>query len=379
MSDSPLFPAVGVSRLVLTDFRSWGGLRLDVGMRPVVLTGPNGSGKTNLLEALSFLAPGRGLRRTRLHEITRRDHAMGEHGGWGIAATVHTPDGPVELGTGRPPGPSDRRLVRVNGTTARSQTELGDIVSVVWLTPAMDRLFSDSPSGRRRFMDRLVFGLYPGHAGHLSTYDQALRQRTRLLRDNIHDAAWLTPLEDVMASHGVAIAAARHDTAGRLERALAATGDPFPRAGLGLDGWLENLLDDHPATVVEDSFRRALRDNRRRESAGAPAEGPHRTDMVVHNHTNAQPASRCSTGEQKALLISILLSQARVQGTQRGAAPLLLLDEVTAHLDTQRRNALYDALTALGAQAWLSGTDRALFESFGDRAQFFDVSDGQLH
>ncbi|AMW34543.1 DNA replication/repair protein RecF [Haematospirillum jordaniae] len=379
MSDTSLFPAIGVSRLVLTDFRSWSSLQLEAGMAPVVLTGANGSGKTNLLEALSFLAPGRGLRRARLQDVTRSDHAMGMQGGWGIAATVHTADGPVDLGTGRDPGPSDRRVVRINGINARSQTELGDIVSIVWLTPVMDRLFTESPSGRRRFLDRLVFGLYPGHAGHLSAYEKALRQRTGLLRDNVNDPAWIALLENTMASHGVAIAAARQDITTRLNRALSRVAPPFPRPDLGLNGWLESLLEDHPATDVEDLFRQHMCQNRRQESAGMPAEGPHRTDLKVHNQSNSQPAARCSTGEQKALLLSILLAQARIQGAQRGTAPLLLLDEVAAHLDAQRREALFEALIALGAQAWLTGTDRALFEPFGSRAQFFNVSDGQLH
>ncbi|MFA7429070.1 MAG: DNA replication and repair protein RecF, partial [Rhodospirillaceae bacterium] len=226
--------------------------------------------------------------------------------------------------------------------------------------------------------DRLVYGLDTGHANRLSSYEQAHRERARLLRDGVTDRAWLSALEDGMATHGVAVAAARRDLIGRLGRALEAAEGPFPHALLTLDGLVEGWLGDRPAVEVEEVFRRHLADNRAKERAGAPAEGPHRSDLAVTHAERTMPAALCSTGEQKTLLIAVLLAQARVQGTQRGAAPLLLLDEVAAHLDAVRRSALYDALVELGAQAWLTGTDRALFEELGERAQFFDVRDGSL-
>lgn len=384
MPDIPApFTPVGVRRLTLTDFRSYAALRVETDLRPVVLTGANGAGKTNLLEAVSFLTPGRGLRRAKLSEVTRFG-APGSmkgaaHGAWAVAALVDTAHGPIDIGTGRAAGESDRRIVRLNGQPARSQSDLGEFVSAVWLTPAMDGLFRDSASGRRRFLDRLVYGLDTGHAGRLSAYEQAHRERSRLLRDGVTDRAWLAALEDAMATHGVAVAAARRDLVGRLGRALEAAEGPFPRAILALDGVVEGWLADRPALEAEEAFRKRLADDRPKERAGAPAEGPHRTDLAVTHAARGMAAAHCSTGEQKALLIAVLLAQARVQGTQRGAAPLLLLDEVAAHLDAVRRAALYDALVDLGAQAWLTGTDRALFEPFGDRAQFFDVRDGGLH
>lgn len=365
--------AVGVVRLTLTDFRSYDHLRLGCDLRPVVLTGPNGAGKTNLLEAISFLAPGRGLRRVKLSEITRHGAAGGARGAWAVAATVQTPLGPVDIGTGRERGDSDRRVVRINGQAARTQADMGEIVSTVWLTPSMDRLFTDSPGGRRRFFDRLVYGLDPTHASRLSSYEQAMRQRSKLLRDGVTDRAWLDGLEDSMASHGVAVAAARRDVIGRLSRALAEAEGPFPQADVALDGLVEGWLEERPAVEVEDTFRRHLAASRRREQAGAPADGPHRSDLAVTHVAKQMAAALCSTGEQKALLIAILLAQARIQAAQRGMAPILLLDEVAAHLDDQRRRALFAALSGLGAQAWLTGTDRLLFDGFGDQAQFFEV------
>jgi len=373
------FARVGVTRLTLTDFRSYAHLRLEADLRPVVLTGANGAGKTNLLEAVSFLAPGRGLRRAKLSEVTRRSAPTGPRGAWGVAATVATPLGAVDIATGRAAGESDRRIVKINGAPARAQADLGELVSTVWLTPAMDRLFVESPAARRRFLDRLVFGLYPDHARRLSAYEQAHRQRARLLKEGNGDAAWFEGLEEAMASYGVAVAAARRDVVARLSRALAQAEGPFPGAEIGLDGLLEDWLDGRSALDTEESFRARLAADRPKERAGAPAAGPHRTDLVVTHTGKNLPAALCSTGEQKAVLIAILLAQARVQGAQRGAAPLLLLDEVAAHLDETRREALYEELCLLGAQAWLTGTDRGLFESFGPRAQFFDVRDGQLH
>jgi len=376
---SEAFTPVGVRRLTLTDFRSYPRLRVETDLRPVVLTGANGAGKTNLLEAISFLAPGRGLRRAKLSEVTRMDAPGGPRGAWAVAALVDSAVGPVDIGTGRAAGESDRRVVRLNGQPARSQGDLGDYVSAVWLTPAMDGLFRDAASGRRRFLDRLVYGLDTGHAGRLSSYEQAQRERARLLRDGVTDRAWLNALEDAMATHGVAVAAARCDLIGRLGRALEGGHGPFPHAVLTLGGLVEGWLEERPAVEAEEAFRRRLADDRPKERAGAPAEGPHRTDLMVTHAERALPAATCSTGEQKALLIAVLLAQARVQGTQRGAAPLLLLDEVAAHLDGVRRAALYDALVDLGAQAWLTGTDRALFDPLGERAQFFDVRDGTLN
>lgn len=375
----PPLPPVGVTRLMMTDFRSYAQARLETDLRPVVLTGPNGAGKTNLLEAVSFLAPGRGLRRSRLHEVVRHGAPGGVQGAWAVAARVQTPTGEVAIGTGRDPGPSDRRIVHINGETVRVQAELGAVISAIWLTPAMDRLFVEASSGRRRFFDRLVFGLYPDHASRLSAYDGAWRQRNKLLKDGVRERAWFEGLEEAMAEHGVAVAAARRDVAARLSRALEQATGPFPSAEIGLDGFVERLLEDHTALEAEETYRRLLSDHRPREAAGAPGEGPHRTDLVVHHHGKGLPAAQCSTGEQKAVLIAILLAQARVQALHRGMAPLLLLDEVAAHLDAQRRDALYDALCGLGAQAWLTGTDRILFESFGARAQFFEVRDGGLH
>lgn len=388
--------AVCIEHLALADFRSWRGLRVDLDARPVILSGANGSGKTNILEALSFLAPGRGLRRARLHEITTRDkisddnsHVMladqqnvGENSAksWAINATLSTPEGPVRIGTGRAPGPSDRRLVKLNGVPARSQSQLGDFLSVIWLTPSMDRLFTDPASERRRFIDRLVFNVYPQHARHLSLYENALRQRTRLLKEGPLDPSWLSSLEDAMAAHGVAIASARSDTVTRLSQFLRERDNtPFPRARLQIKGWLENYLDDgYSALELEDFYKDVLRKMRQDCPFDATCPGAHGTDLLVEHTETGQAARLCSTGEQKALLISILLSQARMQDAEKGTVPILLFDEVAAHLDQRRRETLYDELVALGCQAWLTGTDRALFESLGPKAQFFSVSGHQL-
>jgi DNA replication and repair protein RecF len=370
-----------VSRLSLTDFRCYPQARLDCEPRPVVLVGPNGGGKTNLLEALSFLAPGRGLRRARLAEVDRRPAGSGEAAGpWAVAATVETAAGTVRLGTGRDPGgdgaPGQRRVVRVDGRPASGQSALASHLSIVWLTPEMNRLFLDAASARRRFLDRLVFGFDGAHAARVSAYRHGLRERARLLRDGAADDAWLSALEDTISARGVAIAAARRALVARLDAAAAEAIGPFPRVGVALEGTVEAWLDEAPALATEERFRAALRATRGRDTEAGGAVGPHRSDLAVRHLAKGVPAARCSTGEQKALLVSLVLAHARLLAAERGETPTILLDEVAAHLDAERRAALYDELCALGAQAWLTGTDEALFEPLRRRAQLFRVCDG---
>lgn len=374
-----------VARLDLTNFRSYAALRLDVGPSPVVLTGANGAGKTNLLEALSFLAPGRGLRRAALPDVARV-HAGAAAPSWAVAARVEGVDGAVALGTGMETsvggGPA-RRAVRIDGEPARGQAAFAERIAMIWLAPDMDRLFVEGGSGRRRFVDRMVYGFDPEHARRIAVYEQAMRGRQKLLREGTGDSVWLAAEEETMATTGIAISAARRDVVARLDAAITAEADarsrPFPRASLAFEGDLENWLNDGPALEAEDRLRDTLAAGRARDAdAGRALHGPHRSDLVTHNHDKDMAAALCSTGEQKALLIAIVLAHAHLLGLTRGAAPVLLLDEVAAHLDEARRAALTERIISLGAQAWLTGTDRHLFEAFGSDAQIFEVNTGAV-
>jgi DNA replication and repair protein RecF len=302
---------------------------------------------------------------------------------WAAVATVLADGDQTELSTGIDPTKPERRVVRINGTAAKGAAALGRELGVMWLTPAMDRLFVDSPGGRRRFIDRLVIAFDPDHAGRTAAYDRATRQRARLLKERASDAALYAAYEDTMARYGVALAAARRDLINRLNTELAQKAGPFPVAHLALIGAVDRWLQDMPAVDVEDALRAALRDERRQTPGDAPAAGPHRSDisatMVAPGQaSHGQAAALCSTGEQKALLISILLAAARLQRQKRGFAPLMLLDEVAAHLDAGRRAALFAEILDLGAQAWMTGTDAALFAGFGPKAQYFTVERGSI-
>ncbi|MEK9706357.1 MAG: DNA replication/repair protein RecF [Alphaproteobacteria bacterium] len=378
-----------VRRLDLTTFRNYAALRLDVEAVPVVLAGTNGAGKTNMLEALSLLAPGRGLRKAALADVARLSDGVASPG-WAVAAQAVGVHGPVALGTGMEARSematgrgAARRAVRIDGEPARGQAALAEHMSVVWLAPDMDRLFLEGGTARRQFVDRMVYGFDAEHAQRLSAYETAMRGRQRLLRDGVGDTAWLAAEEETMAAMGVAIAAARREVVARLDAAIAAEDgareEPFPRAGLAFAGEVESWLDSEPALAVEDQLRDALAAGRARDAeAGRALRGAHRSDLAVHHRTKDMPAALCSTGEQKALLIAIVLAHARLLGLARGAAPLILLDEVAAHLDEGRRAALAERILALGAQAWMTGTDRSLFEAFADRAQVFEVASGRV-
>jgi DNA replication and repair protein RecF len=374
---------VGVTRLVLTDFRNYRTARLEFGpaddAAPVVLTGPNGAGKTNLLEALSFLSPGRGLRNARLAEIDRRNATGQAAAGWAVAATVATRRGVLRLGTGRDNAGPERRTIRIDGEPLRSQAALAERLAVLWLTPTMDRLFVEGPAGRRRLTDRLVLGLDPAHAARVSRYEQALRERARLLRDGLGDPAWLAALEEVMAAEGMAIAAARLDAVMRLDRECAAAEGAFPRARLRLLGTVEDWLAAMPALAAEERLRAALAAGRAADAAvGGAALGPHRSDLAVVHADKGIAAETASTGEQKALLVAIVLGQARLQQKLRGEPPLLLLDEVAAHLDPTRRAALFEVLAGLDSQTWITGTEPAPFAQLKGTARFLTVRDGAL-
>lgn len=389
LANTPEYPVQpersAVVKLSLTDFRCYETLRLETDARPAVLTGANGAGKTNLLEAISFLSPGRGLRRARLADVTRADATDVSPGAmhWAVAATLDTAAGPTEIGMGfEATGEGEdggRRVARMNGAPARSQAALGEVFAAVWLVPDMDRLFMEGASARRRFVDRLVAAFDPAHTTRLNEYEQAMRERTRLLRDDKAgfrqaDSGWIAALEQRMAESGVALAAARRAFVQRLAAACELGVGPFPAASVTLVGDAETWLEDCAALEAEDRFREALAASRAADrEAGRALAGPHRSDIEVIHLQKNRPAAGCSTGEQKALLISIVLAHARLVSLDRGAAPLLLMDEIAAHLDGDRRAALFDEICAIGAQAWMTGTDRELFQDFGDRAQHFLV------
>lgn len=367
-----------ISKLTLTNFRNYATLAIDLAPGAVVFSGDNGAGKTNLLEAISFLTPGRGLRRAPYGDVARE----GGDGGFALHARLAGPDGEVEIGTGISGGESEGgRRVRINGATARSAEDMLEWLRVVWLTPAMDALFTGPAGDRRRFLDRLVLAIDPGHGQRALDYEKAMRGRNRLLTEGSRDSGWFEAIETQMAETGVAIAAARAE----MVRLLAAMIDrlpdsgPFPQADIGLSGDLEAEITNTPAVDVEERFRRALAAGRDRDrAAGRTLEGPHRSDLLVRHRPKAMPAELCSTGEQKALLVGIVLSHARLTGEMSGLTPILLLDEIAAHLDGGRRAALFSILEELNCQAFMTGTDAALFSSLAGRAQFLTVDHGTV-
>jgi DNA replication and repair protein RecF len=341
---------VPVSRLALTDFRSYASALLQPGSGFVLLFGENGAGKTNLLEAVSLLTPGRGLRGAALSEMARQSGS----GSFAVAARV----GEIDIGTGTAATAPERRQMRINGAPA-SVNSLSEWLSVLWLTPAMDRLFLGSTGDRRRFLDRLVLALEPSHAHHAARYEAAMRARNKLLAEESSDAAWLTALEDAMAEHGIAIAEARARTVAALDERLSdAPEDEFARAAIALEGWDRRNLAS------------ALANNRARDAAaGRAIEGPHRQDLAVAHRAKQMPAAQSSTGEQKALLLGLVLAHAELVADRRGEPPLLLLDEVAAHLDPKRRAALFARLEGRG-QVWMTATEENLFEGVGAASRF---------
>jgi DNA replication and repair protein RecF len=374
-----------VERLTLTDFRSYAHLTLEAGPEPQVLIGANGAGKSNLLEAISLLAPGHGLRRATYPELAR---ASGD-GGWAVAARVHSAHGPADIGTGltAAAAASERgsRIVRINGAPAGGSGKLGEYVELVWVTPALDTLFTGSASDRRRFLDRLILCFDAGYRTRLGQFERAMQQRNRLLTDGVRDNARFEGFELTMAETGTAIAAARAEAVAALaviaaERRVRDPASPFPAAGLAIEGTLEADLERIAAVEVEESYAAILHDARERDrAAGRTFDGPHRSDLLVSHLDKAMPARLCSSGEQKGLLLGLILAHAElVARRQDGVAPILLLDEVTAHLDEARRAALFDEVLRLRAQAWMTGTDAQAFSALAGKARFRRVEEGVL-
>jgi DNA replication and repair protein RecF len=373
-----------VERLQLTAFRNYAGLSLSVGPQPVVLCGPNGSGKTNLLEALSLLASGQGLRGAPYQELAKVGEA-----GWAVAAHLRTAHGGVDIGTGGSASSETSRrsgrIVRIDGEDQSGSGALADYIEMVWLTPAMDGLFTGSASERRRFLDRLIACFDPGYRPRVGQFERAMQQRNRLLAEDVREASRFHGFERIMAETGVAIAASRAAAVAEVQAAIdvrrsVPAGAIFPWAELALSGTLETDLAGRPALDVEDDYLRSLAAGRERDrAAGRALEGPHRSDLVVGHGPKEMPAKVCSTGEQKALLIGLVLAHADLVRRRRdGAAPILLLDEIAAHLDPARRAALFDEIVALGSQVWMSGTDLEAFSALGKRAQNHRVEDGRV-
>jgi len=366
-------PASAITRLVLTDFRNYQYLKLEFTQPLVALVGDNGVGKTNILEAISLLSAGRGLRRAALAALARHNGP----GNWAIAATLSDEAGDTAIGTGFKAGDSSRR-VRIDGEDARTSEALLDHLRVLWLVPAMDGLFTGPASDRRRFLDRLTLSLDTGHGRRVADFERALRQRNRLLEEG-GDRSFLDAIEAQVAGLGVAVAAARSETISLLGGRLAgqhASGLPFPSASLALEGPYEEMSNSENALDQEDHYLAHLAENRHRDrAAGRTLTGPHRTDLIVRHREKDMPAAQSSTGEQKALLVGLVLAHAELTASVSGLFPVLLLDEIAAHLDPGRRRALFSRLSELGTQAFMTGTDPELFAAMPEASEIFRVSD----
>jgi DNA replication and repair protein RecF len=369
-----------ISRLTLNNFRNYHAASLETGADTIVLVGPNGAGKTNLLEAISFFAPGRGLHRATLDEVAFREG----DGSWAVAAEVEGALGLATLGTGVEPRRDDgagvTRTCRIDREPVGSAASFADHLRILWLVPAMDQLFVGAPSERRRFLDRLALAVDAEHGSRVNALDRALRSRNRLLEDARPDPHWLDAVEHEPAELAVAVAGLRAETVRRLSAVLAGARETaFPPAEISLDGWMERLLPEHPAVDIEERYRAVLRDNRGRDAAaGRTLDGPHLTDLSVVYADKGIPAAEASTGEQKAILIGLVLAHARLIAAMTGIAPILLLDEIVAHLDPSRRAALHQELAQLGTQVFMTGADPALFAEVGNKAAMFEIRSGQI-
>jgi DNA replication and repair protein RecF len=382
MGESPADARLYVEELRLTNFRNYERAAASLDACPVVLVGDNGAGKTNLLEAVSLLGPGQGLRGRPYEELARKDGSNG----WAVAATVMSLEGVVEIGTGFGlSGPSEGtgRSVRIAGKE-QSAGALSHYVRLVWVIPEMDGLFAGPASERRRFLDRLMLAVDPNMRGPRGRYDRAMRQRNRLFQMRESSPSLYAGLEEQMAEAGVAIAAARLDAVTRLSALIQETHEargpgPFPYAVLSLEGRLELALMERPAVEVEDDYVSLLSETRERDRlAGRALAGPHLSDLIVLHGPHNAPAGDCSSGEQKALLLGLVLAKARLIRELSGAAPLVLFDEVAAHLDQNRREPLFDEILDLKAQAWMTGTDRSIFAAIASQAQILAVNRGRI-
>lgn len=388
----------GVTRLTLTDFRNYQFLRINAELSPVVITGENGSGKTNILEAISFLTPGRGLRGAKLADIRRITPALVSdeyapteisNTSWAVSSTVQKGGEEFEIGTAveksaRETNENDirsfeRRIVKIDGNKISSQSELGKYISAVWLTPQMDRLFRGGSQPRRSFLDRLVYAFDVEHAKRTANFEHLYREWYQLLKSGSKDNHWLVPLEENMASLGVAIAAARREQIAKLNTFIEhEPDDVFPSVMLELDGMIEKMLDKMPAVDVEDFYKNSLKEQRKNVLYNDNVDGVNRTDFKVYYRRKHMPAELCSTGEQKSLLVSIILAQTKSQTLHQGFAPVMLLDEVVAHLDDIKREALIEKIRDLKVQAWITSTNPELFASLKNDALFFEVKNNKV-
>ena len=385
----------GIKRLTLTDFRNYTYLRLNTGLNPIVITGENGTGKTNILEAVSFLTPGRGLRSARLTDIRRispalvaNDYVPGNTA-WAVSSIVCINDDETEIGTGvessyrdsnEETRAYDRRIVKINGQKITSQSDLGKYISAIWLTPQMDRLFRGGSQPRRSFLDRLVYAFDIEHAKRTANFEHLYKEWVQLIKTGKTDNYWLSSIEEEMSAIGVAIAAARREQIARLNTFIKNDPDDvFPNVELSLEGTIEQMLDTKPAIDVEDYYISSLQKQRNNVLYSDSIDGVNRTDFKVFYKKKRMPAELCSTGEQKSLLISIILAQTKCQTLAKGFPPVLLLDEVVAHLDDAKREALLQKIRDLNIQAWITSTDPDLFVSMRPNSQFFEVSNNQIY
>lgn len=388
----------GVTRLTLTDFRNYQFLRIKAELSPIVITGENGSGKTNILEAISFLTPGKGLRGAKLADIRRITPALVcdeyapteiSNTSWAVSSTIQKGGEEFEIGTAveksaRETNENDfrsfeRRIVKIDGNKITSQSELGKYISAIWLTPQMDRLFRGGSQPRRSFLDRLVYAFDVEHAKRTAGFEHLYREWHQLLKNGSKDNHWLSPLEENMASLGVAIAAARREQIAKLNTFIEhEPDDVFPSVMLELDGTIEKMLDKMPAIEVEDFYKNRLKEQRKNVLYNDNIDGVNRTDFKVYYRKKHMPAELCSTGEQKSLLVSIILAQTKSQTLHQGFAPVMLLDEVVAHLDDIKREALIEKISDLKVQAWITSTNPALFASLKNSAMFFEVKNNKI-